>query len=61
MAQRRFVSIVIVSGAVNAGKNSVLVKICQSPAEPEPNWEFFLRVVDATGKGIAKKNVLTKK
>ena len=39
------------------GKNTVLVKICQSPApNPEPNWEFFLRVVDATGKGIAIKN-----
>ena len=36
------------------GKNSVLVKVCQTAApNPEPNWEFFLRVVDATGKGIA--------
>jgi hypothetical protein len=35
------------------GKNTVLVKICQSAApNPEPNWEFFLRVVDSTGKGI---------
>jgi hypothetical protein len=41
------------------GKNSVLVKICQTPApNPEPNWEFFLRVVDPTGKGIAMKNML---
>jgi hypothetical protein len=39
------------------GKNTVLVKICQTAApNPEPNWEFFLRVVDATGKGIAMKN-----
>ena len=38
------------------GKNTVLVKVCQSAApNPEPNWEFFLRVVDATGKGIAMK------
>jgi hypothetical protein len=38
------------------GKNTVLVKICQSIApNPEPNWEFMLRVVDATGKGIAMK------
>jgi hypothetical protein len=41
------------------GKNTVLVKVCQTPApNPEPNWEFFLRVVDATGKGIAMKNAL---
>ncbi len=38
------------------GKNTVLVKICQSEApNSEPNWEFILRVVDATGKGIAMK------
>ena len=42
-----------------AGKNTVLVKICQSAApNPEPNWEFFLRVVDETGKGIEMKNGL---
>ncbi len=41
------------------GKNAVLVKICQTPApNPEPNWEFFLRVVDTTGKGIAMKKAL---
>lgn len=37
------------------GVNTVLVKICQAPADPnnnEPNWEFILRAVDATGKGI---------
>jgi hypothetical protein len=40
---------------LKAGKNTVLVKICQSMApNPEPNWEFFLRVVDATGKGIGQ-------
>lgn len=40
------------------GKNTVLVKICQSAApNPEPNWEFILRVVDPTGKGIPMKNV----
>ncbi|MSQ93929.1 MAG: hypothetical protein EXR98_05155 [Gemmataceae bacterium] len=38
------------------GKNTVLVKICQSAApNTEPNWEFILRVVDATGKGITLK------
>lgn len=41
------------------GKNTVLVKVCQTPApNPEPNWEFFLRVVDATGKGIEMKSTL---
>lgn len=41
---------------LKAGKNSVLVKISQSePPNPEPNWEFMLRVVDATGKGIPMK------
>ncbi len=45
--------------SLRAGKNTVLVKVCQSAApNPEPNWEFFLRVVDATGKGIAMKNVI---
>jgi hypothetical protein len=44
---------------LQAGNNRVLVKICQSAApNPEPNWEFFLRVVDASGKGIAMKNAL---
>jgi hypothetical protein len=41
------------------GKNTVLVKICQTAApNPEPNWEFMLRVVDATGKGIPMKSVV---
>src|SRR5262249_21736237 len=41
------------------GKNTVLVKVCQTPApNTEPNWEFFLRVVDVTGKGIEMKNLL---
>jgi hypothetical protein len=40
---------------LRAGVNTVLVKVCQAPADPtsnEPNWEFVLRVVDATGQGI---------
>jgi hypothetical protein len=42
---------------LSAGKNTVLVKVCQTPApNPEPNWEFILRVVDATGKGLAKRS-----
>lgn len=44
---------------LRTGQNTVLVKVCQSPPpNPEPNWEFFLRVVDATGKGIAMKSAL---
>lgn len=36
-----------------AGKNTVLVKVAQTPApNPEPNWEFILRVVDESGKGL---------
>jgi hypothetical protein len=44
---------------LKAGVNSVLVKVCQTPApNPEPNWEFFLRVVDESGKGIAMQSAL---
>jgi hypothetical protein len=44
---------------LRAGENTVLVKICQTPApNPEPNWEFFLRVVDETGKGIPFRHSL---
>ena len=47
---------------LKAGKNTVLVKVCQSAApNPEPNWEFILRVVDATGKGVAMENLFTGK
>lgn len=46
---------------LNEGKNTVLVKISQSAApNPEPNWEFFLRVVDTTGKGIGFTPALPK-
>jgi hypothetical protein len=40
---------------LKAGVNTVLVKICQAPLDAtntEPNWEFLLRICDATGKGI---------
>jgi hypothetical protein len=37
---------------LRAGKNTVLVKICQFPATSEPNWEFLLRIVDKMSKGI---------
>jgi hypothetical protein len=45
---------------LKAGVNTILVKICQAPIDPtnpEPNWEFFLRLVDAEGKGVAAKVV----
>jgi len=34
------------------GRNTILVKVVQG-ASSEPNWEFLLRICDATGKGIA--------
>lgn len=41
---------------LQAGRNIVLVKIGQTPApNPEPNWEFFLRIVDEEGHGVAVK------
>ena len=43
---------------LRAGKNSVLVKVCQYLANSEPNWEFLLRVVDSTGKGIGFRSAL---
>lgn len=49
---------------LKAGVNTVLVKVVQAPVEttnPADNWEFFLRVVDDTGKGIGFKAALPKK
>jgi hypothetical protein len=49
--------------ALRAGVNTVLVKVCQAPVDPssrEPNWEFVLRAVDATGKGIDMTSGLPK-
>lgn len=46
------------------GVNTVLVKVCQAPADPahpEPNWEFLLRVCDADGKGLLFKSALSEK
>jgi hypothetical protein len=45
------------------GVNTILVKVCQAPSDAsntEPNWEFLLRLVDGSGKGIAMKNALPK-
>jgi hypothetical protein len=46
------------------GVNSVLLKVCQAPADPahpEPNWEFLLRTCDADGKGLQFKDALPDK
>jgi hypothetical protein len=46
---------------LRTGVNTVLVKVCQAAsdaANPDPNWEFFLRIVDASGKGLALKTDL---
>jgi hypothetical protein len=37
---------------LKAGVNHVLVKVCQTAYDPG-NWEFLLRIVDQTGKGVA--------
>ncbi len=37
------------------GVNTILVKVCQAPLDPDntiPAWEFLLRITDATGKGL---------
>jgi hypothetical protein len=46
---------------LKAGVNVLLVKVCQAPLDrtnPEPNWEFLLRICDSTGKGLTFKNAL---
>jgi hypothetical protein len=46
------------------GVNTVLVKVCQAPADPahpEPNWEFLLRICDADGTGLRFKGALPEK
>ena len=46
---------------LRAGVNTVLVKVCQAPhdpSSPEPNWEFLLRLTDASGKGLTFKSAL---
>lgn len=46
---------------LRAGVNTVLVKVCQAPFDPnspEPNWEFVLRAVDLTGKGVTSPGAL---
>jgi hypothetical protein len=46
---------------LRAGRNIILVKVCQAPhdpSSPEPNWEFLLRLTDDKGKGIIFKSAL---
>jgi hypothetical protein len=45
---------------LKAGRNTVLVKVIQGAPNPEPNWEFFLRVVDGDGKAVPFRNGLKK-
>lgn len=47
---------------LKAGRNTLLVKICQGPQHKDPevpnNWSLQLRLCDAEGKGIAFKSAL---
>jgi hypothetical protein len=43
------------------GRNEVFVKVCQAPANPEPNWEFFLRICTGDGKGLLFPDALPEK
>jgi len=47
---------------LRAGKNQLLVKICQGPQHKDPqvpnNWSLQLRFCDVNGAGIALKNLL---
>src|SRR5262249_34932884 len=43
---------------LKAGKNTVLVKVCQYLANADPNWEFLLRMVDTSGKGVRFRTAL---
>lgn len=44
---------------LKAGENTILVKVCQCPAPkekapgPPAKWEFHLRMVDSTGRGVS--------
>jgi hypothetical protein len=48
---------------LRAGVNTVLVKVCQAPLDPggPENWEFLLRIVDRTGKGLTFPAALPEK
>ncbi len=47
---------------LKAGRNTVLVKICQGPQHKDPqvpnNWSLQLRFCDADGKGLPLQNLL---
>ena len=50
---------------LKAGRNTLLVKICQGPQHKDPevpnNWSLQLRLCDADGRGIPFNTGLTKK
>ena len=46
---------------LHKGVNTVLVKVCQAPADSsnnEPNWEFLLRISDGSGRGFVFDHAL---
>ena len=60
----RFPSVYRFRVRLRKGVNTVLVKVCQAPADPahpEPNWEFLLRVCAPDGKGLLFHGVLPEK
>jgi hypothetical protein len=49
---------------LKAGLNTILVKVCQAqqaPDSPDANWEFLLRAVGASGKGVTWPSALPQK
>jgi hypothetical protein len=46
---------------LRSGRNTVLVKVCQAPHDPDspdPNWEFLLRLTDSAGRGVVFPSAL---
>jgi hypothetical protein len=48
-----------------AGRNTLLVKVCQGPQHKDPevpnNWSLQLRLCDEQGRGVQFKNLLTER
>ncbi len=46
-----------------AGRNMLLVKVCQGPQHKDPevqnNWSMQLRLCDELGRGVAFKSLLS--
>ena len=53
----------IATGALNEGKNTILLKICQNEQTEAwaQNWQFQLRVCDAVGTAILSQDRATQK